>query len=126
MEVIQRSSLSVRFPAGGQLFSIFVNGESVHSIRNGDNENAWQFTILPGADDRTAKVHFVYSVTGGQLSKLKLVSPQMNVPLENIEWNVIAPHGFELTDNDGNLELKSQAYEEKYDRGSYLSKTTGK
>ncbi len=126
MEVIQRSSLSVGLPEGGELFSIFVNGESVNSIRQGGGVNAWQFNILPGIDDRTANVRFVYSVTGDRLSKLKLGSPQLNVPLENIQWNVIAPKGFELTDNDGNLELVGQANQEQYDRRSYLSKVSGK
>ncbi len=126
MEVIQRSSLSVGLPAGGELFSVFVNGESVHSIRQGGNANAWQFYILPGIDDRTANVLFVYSVTGKRLSKLNLSSPQLNVPLENIQWNVVAPKGFELTDNDGNLELVQQANQEDYDRVSYLSNMSGK
>jgi len=111
---------------GGQLYSIFVNGESVHSIRQTDDENAWQFYILPGTDDRTAKVRFVYSVPGERLRKLKLTSPQLNVPLENITWNVVAPKGFELTGNDGDLELKQQATWEIYDRSTYLSKTSGK
>lgn len=119
MEVIQRSSLSVGLPAGGELFSIFVNDESVHSIRQGDE---WQFYILPGTDDRTAKVRFVYSVPGSQLRKLQLTSPQLNVPLENIEWNVVAPQGFVLTDDDGNLELKQQAYRQAFNRSSYLAK----
>ncbi len=98
----------------------------MNSIRQGGNANAWQFYILPGIDDRTAKVRFVYSVTGDRLSNLTLGSPQLNVPLENIEWNVVAPKGFELTDNDGNLELIREANQEKYDRDSYLSKTSGK
>lgn len=126
MEVIQRSSLIVGLPAGGELFSIFVNGESVNSIRLGGNSSAWQFYILPGIDDRTAKVRFVYTVPGGRLAKLNLVSPELNVPLENIEWNVVAPKGFELTDHDGNLELISQTNQEEYDRASYLSKVSGK
>jgi hypothetical protein len=126
MEVIQRSSLSVGLPVGGELFSIFVNGESVHSIRRGANANAWQFYILPGIDDRTANVRFVYSIPGNRLSRLKLRSPQLNVPLENIEWNVVAPKGFELTDSDGDLELVRQANQENYDRDSYLSKIRGK
>jgi hypothetical protein len=129
IEVIQRSSLTVGLPAGGELFSIFVNGESVNSIRqNGDNNaanNAWQFYILPGIDDRTAKVRFVYSVKGEQLSPLNLSSPELNVPLENILWNVVAPRGFELIDNDGNLELIRQTNQEIYDRKSYLSKASG-
>ncbi len=126
MEVIQRSSLSVGLPKGGELFSIFVNGESVNSIRQGGDNNAWQFYILPGIDDRTAHVRFVYSVTGDRLSNLMLSSPQLNVPLENIQWNVIAPKGFELTDNDGNLELIKQTNQKNYDRDSYLSKASGK
>ncbi|QEG38095.1 hypothetical protein UC8_00480 [Roseimaritima ulvae] len=126
MEVIQRSSLIVGLPEGGELFSIFVNGESVHSIRQGGKANAWQFYILPGIDDRTAKVRFVYTVTGTQLRKLTLQSPQLNVPLENIQWHVLAPKGFVLTDNEGNLELIEVARQEQYDRDSYLSKVSGK
>jgi hypothetical protein len=126
MEVIQRSSLSVQLPAGGELFSIFVNGESVHSIRQKGNNNTWQFYILPAIDDRTAQVRFVYSLTGDGLRNLKLVSPLLNVPLENIEWNVIAPNGFQLIDNDGNLELVSQGNRGNWDRQSYLSSLQGK
>ena len=123
MEVIQRSSLSVGLPTGGNLFSIFVNGESVHSVREGDD---WRFYILPGTDDRTATVRFVYSVPGDHLKKLKLTSPLLSVPLENIVWNVVAPKGYVLTDDDGNLELKQQSYRQNYDRSSYLSITSGK
>lgn len=126
MEVIQRSSLSVGLPEGGELFSIFVNGESVNSIRQGGGKNAWQFYILPGINDRTAQVRFVYSVPGSRLSSLQLTSPELNVPLENIQWNVIAPKGFELNDNDGNLELIGQTSQKNYDRDSYLSKASGK
>jgi hypothetical protein len=126
MEVIQRSSLMVQLPSGGELFSIFVNGESVHSVRQKSNSNTWQFYILPGIDDRTAQVRFVYSLVGESLTKLDLVSPQLNVPLENIQWNVIAPKGFDLIRNDGNLELVGQDSQGNYDRQSYLSSIKGK
>ena len=126
MEVIQRSSLIVGMPDGAELFSIFVNGESVHSIRQGGKSNAWQFYILPGIDDRTAKVRFVCSIRADRLSRLKLSSPELNVPLENIQWKVVAPKGYELTDNDGNLELKRRAHQKQYDRKSYLSIVSSK
>ncbi len=126
IEVIQRSSLSVTLPDQGDLFSIFVNGESVNSIRLGGNTNTWQFNILPGIDDSQSQVRFVYSVPGDQLSSLKLTSPELNVPLENIQWNVIAPKGFELIDSDGSMELVRQTDQGTYDRDSYLSKVSGK
>lgn len=126
MEVIQRSSLSVELPDGGQMFSIFVNGESVHSIREVGKSNVWKFYILPGLDDRTASVRLVYSVKGSNLADLKLTGPVLNVPLENIRWKVLAPKGFELAGNDGNLELVEKKVERLYDKTSYLSKTTGK
>ncbi len=122
MDVIQRSSLQVTLPAGGELFNIFVNGESVHSIRQSSDTSAWQFYILPGIDDRTAQVRFVYLLTGDDLNALKLTSPQLNVPLENVKWDVIAPQGFYLIDNEGDLELISQDRRVKYDRKRYLSK----
>ena len=125
MQVIQRSSLTVGLPAGSEVFSIFVNDESVHSIRQNKTADAWQFYILPGIDDRTAKVRFVYSVPGDGLSRLTLGSPQLNVPLENIRWNVIAPKGFDLVDEDGNLELVQQLGCDDYNRDAYLSKISG-
>lgn len=126
MEVIQRSNLSVQLPAGSEVFSIFVNGESVHSIRQTQTDNGWQFYILPGMDDRTAQVRLVYSQSGSGLKRLQLLSPQLNVPLENIQWNVIAPHGFELIDNHGNLELVGKDNHPVYDLQSYLSISKGK
>ena len=124
MEVIQRSSLTVSLPPGGEIFSIFVNDESVHSIRQDTAANIWQFYILPGIDDRTAKVRFVYAVPGKGVGSLRLRSPQLNVPLENIEWRVMAPQGYELSDSDGDLDLLEQLRAENYDRDSYLSKVS--
>ncbi len=126
MEVIQRSSLTVGLPRGGELFNVFVNGESVNSIRLNGDDNVWQFYILPGMDDRTASVRFVYSVPGNRVKNLELGSPQLNVPLENIQWHVVAPKGFELIDDDGNLELVQREVRKEYDRNSYLSKVSGR
>ena len=125
MDVIQRSSLSVGLPKGSELLSIFVNGESVNSIRNSDSTHTWQFYILPGMNDRTASVQFIYTVPANRLANLNLSSPELNVPLENIQWNVIAPKGFQLNDSDGNLELIGQTNQKNYDRDSYLSKASG-
>lgn len=126
VEVVQRSSLNVSLPEGGKLFNIFVNGESVHSIRQSDASNSWQFYILPGIDDRTAQVRFVYMLTGEAIGRLTLVSPKLNVPLENVKWDVIAPRGYELVDNGGDLELINEDSRGIYDRSFYLSKSSDK
>jgi hypothetical protein len=126
IEVIQRSSLAVGLPSGGEMMSLFVNDESVNSIRETGSENSWQFYILPGIDDRTANVRFVYTVGGQSLRRLELVSPKLNVPLENIRWNVIAPQGYELTNHDGNLELVNRTEQQTYNRDSYLLSVSGK
>lgn len=127
MDVIQRSSLTVNLPPNGDLMNIFVNGESVHSIRLDEKGNVWQFYVLSGVEDSAANVRFVYSVNGedrrggANLRDVHLASPQLNVPLENIQWNVIAPVGFNLRESNGNLELKSKKKERNYDLSSYLS-----
>ncbi len=129
-EVIQRSSLQLRLPRpvgseGGpgeepELFNVFVNGESVSLVREGP---AYQFYILPGPDDRTARVHFVYSMPGQKLSKLRLGSPRLNVPLENIDWRVIVPADFHLVKHDGDLDFREDRLGEEYDLSRYLVKT---
>ena len=124
VEVIQRSSLAIELPSGGELFSVVVNGESVHTIRNRANPNVWQFYILPGIDDRTAKIQFTYAVSGASLDTLQLISPKLSVPLENVTWNVAVPDGYELLDKSGNMELVDRSIEEIFDRDLYLSKMT--
>jgi hypothetical protein len=122
IQVVQRSSLVAGLPSGAELLSIFVNGESVHSVRDGD---AWQFYILPGPDERTALVRLVYSVPRDSIGRLALVSPKLNVPLENIAWRVIAPEGYELTGDDGDLERRSSEELAAFNRESYLNKARG-
>ena len=126
IEVTQRGSLSVGLPDGGELFSIFVNGESVNSIRLDGAQPEWQFNILPGIDERTAELRFVYTVPGSGLRELILSSPKLDVPMENIQWDVVAPAGYQLVDHDGNLELKCQISQSNFDRESYLSKVSSR
>ena len=124
IEVIQRSPLTVQLPTGGELFSIFVNEESVSLVRQGD---AYQFYILPGSDDRTAKLQFVYATPGNDLRRLHLTSPSLNLPLEGIEWRVIVPKGFEMVSSAGNLEfLETQVGPTSYGFEAYSRKWQGK
>jgi hypothetical protein len=120
VEVIQRSTLRVTLPSGGALYNVFVNGESVSVVREG---GGYQFYILPGPDDRSANVRFVYSLPGQDLRRLRLGSPLLNVPLENIEWRVIVPSDFELVKDSGDLDLRSEDRGQEFGRGIYLATT---
>lgn len=134
LEVVQRGSLSVGLPKGGELFHLFVNGESVHFVREGD---AWQFFILPGAaapgaaapetDDRTAEVRFAYvvpaSVSGAKSGRVDLASPSLGVPMENLVWDVVLPPGMELTHDEGDLEPRSIEHHALFDRHRYLAES---
>ena len=121
VEVVQRSTLHVRLPDQGDLYNVFVNGESVSVVS--EKKGSYQFYIMPGADDHFAKVRFVYSLPGQNLKRLRLGSPQLNVPLENIDWKVIVPADYELIDNDGDLDLSKEAFGHEFDRQSYLAAT---
>ena len=124
VEVVQRGSLTVGLPKGGELFHLFVNGESVHFVREGD---AWQFFILPGTDDRTAEVRFAYivpaSVSGAKPGRVDLASPSLGVPMENLVWDVVLPPGMELTHEDGDLEPREVEHRGLFDRNRYLAES---
>ena len=125
MEVIQRSSLVVGLPAGGTIYSVFVDGETVNTIRldsvEDEGEGSLQFYVLP-RDGQTATVKYVYSSPGNGIGNLRLKSPQLNVPLENINWSIVAPEGYHLVDHDGNVDLVRKARLSSYDQRAYLEK----
>jgi hypothetical protein len=77
-------------------------------------------------DDRTAQVRFVYLLQGDGIKELKLASPQLNVPLENVKWQVIAPQSYKLLDYDGDLELIREDRRERFSRESYLASVSEK
>ena len=119
LEVIQRNALNVRLPEGSDLLNVMVNGESVSLVKV---EGAYQFHVLPGLDDRTAKVHFIYSSPGQELGRLRLASPRLNVPLANIEWQVVVPRDYELVRNGGDLDLLGEADRPDYTLARYEEK----
>lgn len=122
VEVVQRGSLSVGLPGGGELFHLFVNGESVHFVREG---GAWRFFILPGADDRSAEVRFSYvvpaSASGARPGRVDLASPALGAPVENLVWDVLLPPGMELTHEDGDFVARASEQLRPFDRECYLA-----
>jgi len=120
IEVVQRSTLRVGLPEEGRLYNAFVNGASVSIVRQG---SSCLFYVLPGPDDETAEVRFVYSTPGESFRRMELRTPELNVPLENIEWKVIVPQDYELVRHDGSLDLRGVAMGPEFDREQYLAKS---
>jgi hypothetical protein len=104
VDVLEKSTLRVRLPAGARLFNTFVNGESVAAVREGD---ACLFHVSPNSGaDRSANVRLVYSVPGAQPGRVALVGPRLSVPLENVSWRVVLPPGYDLDGYSGGLRLR--------------------
>ena len=109
IEVLEKSSLSVRLPAGARLFSTCVNGQSVSVVREGD---AYLFHVSANSDaDSTAAVRLVYSATGAGPGGVSLAGPRLSVPLENVTWRVVIPPGFDLGRYTGTLRLRGERTE---------------
>ncbi|GHC64418.1 hypothetical protein [Roseibacillus persicicus] len=118
LDVIQRSTLRIAFETEGELFNVFVNGESVSVVRDGAG---YLFYVVPGSGGGSAEVEFAYTVNGTAGKALALRSPEISVPLENIEWRVIVPEGYQLDDIAGDLELKEEEGQKFFRKDSYLS-----
>lgn len=106
IEVAEKSTLRVRLPEQARLFNTIVNGESVAAVREGD---AYLFHVSANTTaDPTAAVRLVYSVDGLAASRISLVGPRFNVPLENVTWRVVVPPGYELSRYRGELQLRQE------------------
>src|SRR5215218_10422615 len=93
IEVLEKSTLRVRLPAGARLFNTFVNGESVTVVREGD---AWLFYVAPHtAGERAAAVRLVYAAPSSTTRRIALAGPSLSVPLENVTWRVVIPPGYD-------------------------------
>jgi uncharacterized protein YigA (DUF484 family) len=106
VEVVEKSTMEVRLPEGAKLFNAFVNGQSASIVRE---SGAYLFYVVPQEGDRAANVSMAWAVTGdGTGSRIRLRGPDLNVPMQNITWDVVLPQGYELRDAGGTLELVHQ------------------
>jgi hypothetical protein len=123
VEVLEKSTLRVRLPAGARLFNTLVNGESVSVVREGD---AWLFYVAPHtAGERSAAVRLVYSAptTTGRIA---LTAPSLSVPLENVTWRVVIPPGYDLDHYSGSLKLREERVGSVFGVDQYVSLVSSK
>ncbi|MEY2880814.1 MAG: hypothetical protein RLZZ15_3194 [Verrucomicrobiota bacterium] len=121
VDVIEKSTLRVRLPAGARLFNTFVNGEGVAAVREGD---AWLFYVFPNPTAKaghTAVVRLVYAAPAAAPDRLGLVAPSVGVPLENVTWRVVIPPGYALDRYAGGLRLREDRAAKNFGVEDYAS-----
>ncbi len=124
VDVLEKSTLRVRLPAGARLFNTLVNGESVAVVREGD---AWLFYVTPNqAGERAAVVRLVYAAADDAKSAVLLAGPSLSVPLENVTWRVVIPPGYKLDDYRGALRLQDQRTGDAFGVDQYVSLVSSK
>jgi len=121
VRVNEKSSLALVLPEGARLFQVAVNGENMAVVREGATH---LFYVTPAPEtDEPAKVAFAYEVTGQgkPRRKVMLEAPAFNVPLEDVEWRVVVPDGWELEDAKGSLTLVKTTSARDWSVGDYLN-----
>ncbi len=122
VEVVEKSSLRVQLPPDAQLFSAFVNDQSVAVVRA---EDATLLSVSPNSDaDRSARVRLVYSVPASSRSKIDLLGPNLDVPLVDVTWRVILPPGTDLADYEGGLRLQEETATRSWGLEKYQTQST--
>ncbi len=124
VDVLEKSTLRVRLPAGARLFNTLVNGESVAVVREGD---AWLFYVTPHqAGARAAAVRLVYTAADDATGAVALAGPGLSVPLENVTWRVVLPPGYALDGYRGALRLQDERTGGGFGVDQYVSLVSSK
>ncbi len=117
INVAEKSSLRISLPAGAELFNVIVNDKSVEVVREGD---AYSFLVTEAIQsNQPAKVQITYQMKAAEESKssITLLGPTLSIPLENIDWYVMLPDGYDLNSYKGGfdyLDTISNEREESY------------
>jgi hypothetical protein len=106
VELVDKSTMRVLLPEHAQLFSTFVNGESVPVMRE---DEAYLFNISPGTgQEHQATIRIVYAVPEMQTGSIHLSGPVLSVPMENVSWRVVVPAGFTVGSWHGDPRLNEE------------------
>jgi len=130
VEVVEKSTLRVVIPEGATLINTFVNGQSAGVVREeegasndkkgGSDPRAYMFYVLPPEEDGPAEVSIAWSLPATDGKKFQLAGPSLNIPLQNIKWEVILPTGHTATGVGGTLDLIGDSEDIHYNLSDYI------
>jgi hypothetical protein len=117
VDVSEKSPLRLILPGGVAPFNLLVNGEGIPLVQD---RGAWLFYVLPSPlGDGLAEVKFTYATRSADPGWLE--APALDLPLENLTWDVYLPEGWELGDSDGAFQLTKSTSLGGRGLASYLS-----
>lgn len=101
VDVSEKSTLRLRLPGEVSPFNLLVNGEGVPLVQDAGD---WLFYVVPSPlGDGPAVVEFTYATRSTELGWLE--APALDLPLEDLTWDVFVPEGWDLADSDGAFQL---------------------
>jgi DNA-binding PadR family transcriptional regulator len=117
INVAEKSRLRISLPAGAELFNVIVNDKSAEVVKEGDAY--WFFVSVAINDNEAAKVQITYQMQAGESSNspITLLGPTLSIPLENIDWYVMLPDGYDLSTYEGGFDYQDTIIND--DIGSY-------
>ncbi|MGB1130403.1 MAG: hypothetical protein ACPG4K_10145, partial [Haloferula sp.] len=101
VDVSEKSTLRLTLPGDVSPFNLLVNGEGVPLVQDG---GAWLFYVVPSPlGEGPAEVEFTYATRSADPGWLE--APSLDLPLEDLVWDVFVPEGWELADSSGAFQL---------------------
>jgi len=98
-----------------------VNDESAEVVKEGDKGNTYWFLVSESImENEPAKVQITYEMqaSADASDPITLLGPSLSIPLENIDWYVMLPDGYDISSYKGAFEYKDEIVND--DLGSYL------
>lgn len=103
----EKSSLRLTLPDDGELLALTVEDRNTALAREG---KSILFHVLPGSDpNQPVSVAFCYVSKGADARSLDLVGPALDVPIEDVTWDLVLPEGHRLVRHSGGLVLREAA-----------------
>ncbi|MGJ8655104.1 MAG: hypothetical protein ACSHX6_01535 [Akkermansiaceae bacterium] len=122
VNVAEKSSLRISLPVGAELFNVIVNEKSAEVVKEAGAENTFTYWFLVSEsikENELATVQITYEMRAGERGggKVTLLGPILSIPLENIDWFVMLPDGYDMSGYEGEFVYEDTIYND--DLGSY-------
>jgi hypothetical protein len=93
VRVNDKTRAQFSLPIPNRLFAVLVNGEPVELTKEMER---YFFYVTPlNESTHTAVIGIIYTNDSGA-RKPNLEAPQFDLPMENVQWHVVVPFGFDL------------------------------